>query len=81
MFLYILYCSVGVYFLLMVIFKIPKSFWKKRDVYTQSYIRMAIFLFGFGLILSSLYQAFVYYKVRPKLLEGNTIKEINIYKK
>ncbi len=69
MFLYILYFLTGFYFILMSLFKIPKKFWNQRDIYTQSYIKMALLFFGIGLVISSIYQAYTYYGVGPLLKE------------
>ena len=75
MLLFIFYIGTGFYFLIMTAILVPKNFWKKMYPNTRSYVRIALSLFGMGLIISASYQAYVYYIIKPKIDAYHNQKE------
>ncbi len=67
MILFVFYAGAGVYLLLLAAGLLRPSFLRNISEHSRPNVRVALFFFGTGLILSSLYQAYVYYIVKPTL--------------
>ena len=70
MFLYIFYTAVGLYLLLLSLGLVPHPFWRKIPKYRQGSVRLAVFFFAIGLLLTTLYQTYTWYIVRPAAIKA-----------
>ena len=61
MILFVFYAAAGFYFVLAAVGLFRPAFLYRVSGYTERYVRIALFFFGAGLILTASYQAYVYY--------------------
>ncbi|MCB1327672.1 MAG: hypothetical protein H7A21_08310 [Spirochaetales bacterium] len=67
MFLIILFILSGLYMLLMAIGLVQRRFLAGVRTESRANVRMALFVFGFGLLLLGTFNAYLYLGLRPEI--------------